>query len=202
MRLLGIVLLSVAFLALGGCYLSVPFEGLSRGTAAPPLGVSDWLNSPDGGTPRLASDSGTPVLVEFWSRECGPCRSSIPKLKAIAEAYGEDLRIVTVHVNLDEGHPQDPEAIRHFVEANGITYPVGIDASGDLWRRYDFNYLPHAVVVGSDGSVLWSGNLVAWSLERGLSRTVGPPSRKLNTDGLPAVSAEHAECEDGVCVID
>jgi thioredoxin 1 len=46
----------------------------------------------------LKSDE--PVLVDFWTEWCGPCRQLAPKIEALAEHYAGVLRFVKV--NLDD----------------------------------------------------------------------------------------------------
>jgi thiol-disulfide isomerase/thioredoxin len=185
----------------GGCYLSVPFDGLAKGDQAPPLTVDTWFNAPTDRPVRLDDLAGTPVLLEFWSKDCGPCRSNIPKIKSIAEAYGDALRVVTVHVSLDKTQQQVPEEIGQFVQHNNITFPVGIDQHGDLWKHYQFGYLPHAVILDESSRVMWSGNLVAWSLKNGLRDALGEPEREIADPERSEAPEDHVDCEDGVCTI-
>jgi len=42
--------------------------------------------------------SDVPVLVDFWSPTCGPCRLVAPILEELAEDYGEDAKIVKINV--------------------------------------------------------------------------------------------------------
>jgi thioredoxin len=46
-------------------------------------------------------DSNVPVVVDFWAAWCGPCRAVAPELEILAEAYGEDVRVVKVDVDLN-----------------------------------------------------------------------------------------------------
>ncbi len=41
--------------------------------------------------------SAVPVLVDFWSQSCMPCRALIPVLNALAEENGDDVLIVKVN---------------------------------------------------------------------------------------------------------
>jgi thioredoxin 1 len=40
-----------------------------------------------------------PVLVYFWAAWCGPCRLTAPAIKAIAEEYGEQLKVLKLEVD-------------------------------------------------------------------------------------------------------
>jgi thioredoxin 1 len=46
--------------------------------------------------------SKVPVLVDFWAEWCGPCRALGPTIDALANAYGE--RVKVGKLNVDE-HP-------------------------------------------------------------------------------------------------
>jgi len=41
--------------------------------------------------------SPVPVLVDFWSPSCMPCRALVPVLAALAEENGDDVRIAKVN---------------------------------------------------------------------------------------------------------
>ncbi|WP_455714747.1 thioredoxin family protein [Anaerosporobacter sp.] len=42
-----------------------------------------------------------PVLVEFYSDSCIPCKQMSPILSQLEEEYGEQVKIVKVNVNFD-----------------------------------------------------------------------------------------------------
>ena len=43
--------------------------------------------------------SPVPVLVEFWTARCGPCRRVAPELQAVAAKFAGQLRVFTLDVD-------------------------------------------------------------------------------------------------------
>ena len=54
------------------------------------------LNEKDFDTVVLQSE--VPVLVDFWSPACVPCRTVAPILEELAVEYGDDARFVKINI--------------------------------------------------------------------------------------------------------
>lgn len=88
------------------------------GDSSAPL-FAATLNTADGKPAALAAWKGKPLVVNFWARWCGPCRSEIPELvKLRAARRGQGLEVIGVAVE-DQG-----EAVRDFARAYDMDYPL------------------------------------------------------------------------------
>ncbi|WP_009399661.1 thioredoxin family protein [Pseudomonas bharatica] len=83
-------------------------EGFPEHSAKPvgarPAAIVDWV---PGGVTTLTDDnlpeaikSSTPVLIDFWTEWCGPCKALEKTLRELSPQYGGNLRVA--RVNTDE----------------------------------------------------------------------------------------------------
>ena len=40
--------------------------------------------------------SSHPVMIDFWGPQCGPCLALMPKVEALAERYGDRMKLTKV----------------------------------------------------------------------------------------------------------
>ena len=50
--------------------------------------------------------SDKPVIVDFWAEWCGPCHAVAPVLDRIANERGEELKVVKVDIDKEQGLAQ------------------------------------------------------------------------------------------------
>jgi cytochrome c biogenesis protein CcmG/thiol:disulfide interchange protein DsbE len=87
------------------------------GHRAPPLEASGL----DGRRHSLSDGRGRLSWVNFWATSCEPCRTEMPAMQRLAEAYGD--RLLILGVDYGESEP----SVRDFVERYGISYPILLD---------------------------------------------------------------------------
>jgi thioredoxin 1 len=44
------------------------------------------------------TQSATPVVLDFWGPQCGPCLALMPEVEKLAESYGGKIKICKVNV--------------------------------------------------------------------------------------------------------
>lgn len=140
-----------------------PF-GLSAGeTVAPFTGA--LLG---GGTFDLETTRGRPVLVMLWADWCPPCSEDLAPFQELADRWSDRVTFVSV-LSADS----TPEAAAELVAAAGLTVPVVVDETDNLWRAREA--IPKYLLIGSDGTALagWTGMSGPGLLEQMLEQEFG-----------------------------
>ncbi len=109
------------------------------------------LATPDGGSLRMASFRGKPLLLNFWATWCPPCVEELPLLSRFyAENSRKGWQVLGLAVD-----QRDP--VNRFLARDPVTFPVALAglAGVDLGKALGnlSGGLPFTVVLGSDGLV-------------------------------------------------
>ena len=94
----------------------------------------------------LSSFEGKVVLLNFWATWCGPCRSEIPSMQALYDDLeSEGLEIVAVNLR------ESSSTVASFVKEFGMTFPVLLDATGEIGSTYGASSIPTTYVIDRKG---------------------------------------------------
>ncbi len=107
-----------------------------------------------GGELTLSSLKGTPVVINFWSSWCPPCRVEAPILEKVWQLY-KDEGVTFVGVDIQDTE----EDARAFIKEFGITYPNVKDDSGRVTIDYGVSGIPVTFFVDREGLIVsrWVG---------------------------------------------
>lgn len=109
----------------------------------------------DGNLHHLADLKGRHILLDFWSRGCGPCVMALPEMKQIAELYADRLAVVSLSIDTEQGW-------RKASQAHEMTWLNWSDLKGEsgLYTTYGSTEgIPRYVLISPEGQVLkkWTG---------------------------------------------
>jgi thiol-disulfide isomerase/thioredoxin len=113
-----------------------------------------------GGGGSLADYRGRPLVVNFFAAWCFPCLAELPGFERVHQTVGD--RVAFVGLNLQD-RAEDGRAV---VARTGITYDVGRDPDGDLFRAFGAVTMPTTAFVDAEGRVVevYGGELTAEAL--------------------------------------
>jgi peroxiredoxin len=137
---------------------------ISERMAAPDMPAAAETNRPapafslptiDGKTLHLNELRGKIVVVNFWGTWCVPCREETPALQAAYEQLaGDSVEFVGINLRNQEeiGEPGDA-AVKSFVKAYGVTYPIVYDTDGTTARAYQISPIPVSYFLDAQGNI-------------------------------------------------
>jgi thiol-disulfide isomerase/thioredoxin len=107
-----------------------------------------------GGKHNLAELKGKYILLDFWSRGCGPCILAIPEMGELASIYKDKLNIVSISTDnkkmWEEASEAHPMSWNNWNDLNG---------TAGLYANYDQGAIPAYTLISPEGIVLeqWVG---------------------------------------------
>jgi cytochrome c biogenesis protein CcmG, thiol:disulfide interchange protein DsbE len=136
--------------------------GGSPRPSGPPL--NDTFERLDGTRAGFADYRGTPVVVNFFSTTCIPCRTEMPDLQKVHEELGSQVAFVGMNA---EDTVEDGKAL---VAETGVTWDIGRDPRDELLTRLGGIGLPTTLLLDRDGRVVFThtGKLTADDLRGAL----------------------------------
>lgn len=114
-----------------------------------PFKLDFTLPTLQGDTMRLSDLQGQVVLVNFWATWCYPCRTEMPSLNALYQAYHhKGLEILAI-----ASDPQGHEIVAPFVQAYALTFPILLDPGNLTGSRLLVQGLPTSYILDKQGRV-------------------------------------------------
>jgi peroxiredoxin len=144
------------------CYLHPDYMGADR--RAPDFSLKDLK----GNTVTLESLRGKVVLLNFWSKTCGPCLEEMPELAELTQILRDRHDVVVVTVSTDDG-PEDVKPTLQTVLRADPPFQVLFDPDAKIVQgKYGTHLFPETWLIDPrgvirarfDGSREWTNPLV------------------------------------------
>lgn len=119
---------------------------LKEGDAAPAF----KLKTLDGKDWSFEAAAGKPKVLNFFASWCTPCKAEASTLEKSYKGFGGKVEFAGIAVQ------DSAEGASGFVKEFGITFPVGVDETGDIGASYVIYGLPKTFVIGREGRITFS----------------------------------------------
>ncbi|MEO8697503.1 MAG: TlpA disulfide reductase family protein [Acidimicrobiales bacterium] len=102
----------------------------------------------DGGTASFAALQGKPVVVNFFASWCTPCRLEMPDFERVHAKLGDQVHFVGLNLQEDAGRAAN------VIADTKVTYTIGLDRDGSIYRDYGGLTMPTTVLLDAKGAVV------------------------------------------------
>lgn len=105
----------------------------------------------DGQKLTLSSLKGKVVMINFWATWCPPCREEFKRMqKDVVDRFkGKDFQLLAI------SRGEKKATVDQFRDKQGYTFPMGLDPTQEIYKKYASNYIPRNFIVGKDGKVIY-----------------------------------------------
>ncbi len=118
----------------------------------------------------LATYRGQPVVLDFWASWCKECKTSVPTVNRLADAFGSQ-GVVVLGVNVGD----DVATAAASAAELGIRYPIALDPELEFATRMGASQLPLVVVIGRDGVIVHRARVVDEATLAAVRATLAAP---------------------------
>lgn len=91
-----------------------------------------------------------PILINFWTLSCEPCKKEMKHLSRINKKYLES-GFQVVSVNMDS--PRTIRKVKQFVNSQKYSFKMLSDPRMELFRKLGGSVMPLVVLVNMDGTI-------------------------------------------------
>ena len=145
-----------------------PVAGIAVGKAAPEF-VLPIYGGGGSGMIDLHALRGHPVVINFWSESCTPCKAEVPFLQQTYAQYGAGAHGEFALLGINQEDPKNDIAI--FGKGFKVSYPLLFDPGGDVNAAYGVTGIPTTYFIDASGIVraAYPEQLTPQTLRQGLA---------------------------------
>lgn len=147
---LAVLTLAAMLLMYSGC--SVAKEpSKSSGNAAPDF----TLKKINGEEVTLSSAlKRKKVVLDFWATWCRYCVTTAPQLERFYQKNKKKIAVFGINVQ------ESKQKVKAFTEKMGLSYPMLLDADGEVANSYNVRGIPTIIAIDRNGTILYHGHSI------------------------------------------
>lgn len=143
MRQMSLPLLILLLVVSGATHAGQTLTLIDSAVPAPDFQLRDM----DGNLHRLSDYRGKPVIINFWTTWCPPCREEIPSMnRAWQQLEQEGIALLAINMGEDE------ETIFIFSADYPADFPILMDVEGKVIEDWPVKGLPTTYIIAPDGT--------------------------------------------------
>jgi peroxiredoxin len=97
---------------------------------------------------NLRDYQGKIIFLNFWATWCPPCRSEMPSMEIMNKKLNTK-NFVMLAVNIEE----DKKIVIKLTKKNNYTFPILLDTTGEIARKYKINAIPTTYIIDTKGKI-------------------------------------------------
>ena len=138
-----------------------------------PLAPDFYVQDSSDGVWNLSDFRGTPVILNFWSSRCAPCKAEMPTFHSAWEQYGDQIEFMMI--NLTDGFNDTFESAMKMVTEQDYQFPVYFDLDSTAAAAYQISGMPTTFFIDAQGHLVSRkmGMISAEELEEGIQAILG-----------------------------
>lgn len=144
----GIVIGLAVMLFVSACSQSDDLAKDGRDTDAGPVVTDRTFETFEGEQISLADFDGELLVVNFWASWCPPCVAEMPDFERAHIARQDEVKFIGINT---QDHLEQAESL---VEQTGVTYVLGLDPDGELFRDFEVIAMPSTFFVNTAGVIV------------------------------------------------
>lgn len=130
---------------------STPFDQAPIGTNAKVTGrqlPDTYVRTEDGAELPVRSLVGQPLVINFWSSTCIPCKKELPDFVTAHDELGDTVRFVGINAG------KSTKAEIAFAADRGVDYELYYDGDGRFATAVGISAQPVTLFVRADGTIV------------------------------------------------
>ncbi len=92
-----------------------------------------------------------PILINFWSLSCEPCKKEMVYLDKFHQQYAEaGFRIMSINID----SPRSASKVKSYVKSQKYSFPVFLDPRAEFFRKTGGKVMPYVLLVNKNGEII------------------------------------------------